>query len=352
MLFDVPVIPDDKYVSFLCGVGDRLASCHFSLYSPAVIDCRHKFEEHQLTRLIQGLAGLKKIKQYALLNAGLHLPSDYFAPEKLKAAVEVLRTLRKEGVLDGIIYSDQYYLSALAQTDPEMCSELEAVPSVNFQLDSFDKIVVVLEAVERTGCKPPGKLVLDRSLNRRPDRLADISARVRRDFPEIKLSLLANEGCLYHCPYKSVHDAHIALANLGVMPVETRRINQDFGCRRHLDREPWQLFKSPWIRPEDVHRYEDWVQVIKICGRTLGPEFLQNAVTAYLQGFYHGNLLDLTDTMEWLAEKLEVKGHELPPDFFDVLTSCGKKCNACQYCRQLLDRCTQKKDLVLRDLRG
>ena len=179
----------------------------------------------------------------------------------------------------------------------------------------------------------------------------------RRHLPRIKLALpgkplyVTNEGCLDRCPFKLTHDAQIAFANTGLIANQTHTANQELGCIRQLAAHPEELFKSPFIRPEDLHHYEGMVEVIKLCGRTLGPAFLQRVVRAYADRRHAGNLLDLMDTMEWLAKRLYVANEELPVDFLTRLRSCDKNCRACSYCRELLEKTATPLAFQLEDLR-
>jgi collagenase-like PrtC family protease len=120
---------------------------------------------------------------------------------------------------------------------------------------------------------------------------------------------------------------------------------------RELTAHPDELFKSPFIRPEDMEHYEGIVEVIKLCGRTIGPAFLQRVVHAYANRRYEGNLLDLMDTMEWLAKRLYVANEKLPADFFARLAGCDKNCRACSYCRELLNKTAVPLPLQLEDFR-
>ena len=49
---------------------------------------------------------------------------------------------------------------------------------------------------------------------------------LQEDVPGREARILANEGCLYHCPYKLTHDCHISMGNMG-QPLDTHRINQE-----------------------------------------------------------------------------------------------------------------------------
>ena len=78
---------------------------------------------------------------------------------------------------------------------------------------------------------------------------------------------------------------------------------------------------------------------LKLCGRTLGPDFLGRVVAAYAAGRYRGNLLALMDSLHWMVPLRHVENGCLPPDFLEVLSGCDGKCAACGYCPDLLERC-------------
>lgn len=352
LLLDVPFLPDPHYVEFLSECKSSLYSVHFSLFLDNIPDGRHRPEDStEFADLVAGLSRLPNPKKYGLLNSRFHHPHLYDDKKAMGIIIKALDTLLAGGTLHGITIVDFYLLQALSDFSPEVCSQLEAVPGVNFQLDSFAKVQSCLAAIANTAFKPPAKLNLDRALNRDLAALKTISQACRHDFPGLKLTLLANEGCLDHCPFKLTHDAQIAFANTGTMRNQTHSLNQELGCIRELTAHPAELFKSPFIRPEDLHHYEGGVEVIKLCGRTLGPAFLQRVVRGYANRRYKGNLLDLMDTMEWLAKRLHVANEELPGDFWNRLTSCDKNCCGCLFCRELLDRVARPLAFQLDDLR-
>ncbi len=351
LLLDVPV-PDPDYVEFLAEFQPSLYSVHFSLFLDNIPDGRHRSSTvPKFADLAAALTKLPGPKKYGLLNSRFHHPRLYSDKAALQKIIRALDTLLTATTLHGITIVDFYLLRALSDTSPETCSQLEAVPGVNCMLDSFAKVQACLAAIAETGFKPPTKLNLDRSLNRNLPELAAISQQCRRYFPGVKLTLLANEGCLDRCPFKLTHDAQIAFANTGLIANETHGANQELGCIRELTAHPAELFKSPFIRPEDLHHYEGMVEVIKLCGRTLGPAFLQRVVRGYAARQYAGNLLDLMDTMEWLAKRLHVANEELPADFLTRLAGCNKNCHACSYCRELLDKSATPLPFQLEDLR-
>jgi collagenase-like PrtC family protease len=248
------------------------------------------------------------------------------------------------GVVHGIVFTDPYYLQALSDAGPDVAARLEAVPSINHMLDSFDRVASLMDFIASTRFALPRTIILDRSLNRRMEALAELASRCRERFPGVKIELLANEGCLDHCPFKLTHDCHISLVNMGAI-LDTHAINRELGCMRTLQRSPALLFKSPFIRPEDVNVYEPIVDVLKICGRTLGSPFLTKVLNAYLNRGFAGNLIELMDAMEPAAQWLYVSNEDLPRDFHQRLSTCTRDCRSCTHCEELFRTCAWPREV-------
>lgn len=347
---NVPFLPEADYVQFLAGLGPRLHAVHFSLYDSALCDARVRMQTMRVETLADALGRLPGPRKYLLANGRFH-PSDiYQEAGGLPRLIRRLEILLDAGVLDGLIFADSYLLTALGDAAPAVATRLEAVPSVNFIIDGEEKLAVLLELVATAGFRPPGKISLDRALNRRPEALSALAESIRCRWPEVKIELLANEGCLSHCPFRSTHEALIAAVN-GGLAVDTHRLNRDLACFRILNREPYRILASPFIRPEEVAHYKGMAQMVKVCGRTLGVAFLMRVVGAYVSGRYEGNLFDLLDASHWMAERWKLPNGELPGDLLTRLSGCGQHCGACTTCEQIFGRHARLRPLGLRDLR-
>ena len=251
-------------------------------------------------------------------------------------------------MLDGLIFSDAYLLTALSDAAPDLAGHLEAVPSVNFCMDSIRKVESVLDLIRHSRFRMPGKIALDRSVNRDPAVLSGLSQAARHYYPEAKVELLVNEGCLSQCPFRRTHEALIACANAG-MSVDSLRLNRDLGCMRILSRSPHRILASPFIRPEDMRHYTDKVDIFKVCGRTVGKAFLMRAIDAYREEKYAGNLLDLLDASHWMAARWELRNEELPEDFIHRLAACDQHCQGCSTCREMFRRLARPRPFHLPD---
>ncbi|MFP7754125.1 hypothetical protein ACLG6S_05605 [Thermodesulfobacteriota bacterium B35] len=351
-VFDVPFLPEEEYVEFLVQCADELDSVHFAPAGHGGLDQRVRVGGAAADRSLVTLLGrLNGPSRYLLLNSRFCAPEILVSGDGLQELVRSMRELVERGLLDGIVYSDHYLLQRLADLAPDLAAVLEAVPSVNCMLDSFARIQGQLTWIRATGFRAPGRIVLDRSLNRDLDRLASVARQCRHRWPQMKIGLLANEGCLYHCPYKLSHDAYISLANLQGRD-RTFTLNQELGCLRILGERPHRILQSPFIRPEDLELYLCHVDTIKLCGRTLGASFLVRLLTAYIRRRYDGNLLDLLDAVHWLADRIHIDNSALSFDFASMLSGCDNRCGRCGFCLELFESISCLRPVSLDDRRA
>ncbi len=349
---NVPFLPEERYVDFLIECADDLDSVHFSLLQSRALDSRIQIDPTGAQEeIIRGLGRLQGPRKYLLLNSRFYTPKLLTDTRNIKPIIQTLEQFLSKGVIHGIVYCDHYLLQLLADEAPSIAAELEAVPSINTMLDSRGRIEAQLAYISETGFKMPGKIILDRSLNRDLDELAKIALQIHQYYPGMKIEVLANEGCLPYCPYKLSHDSYIALANMGGQD-PTHALNCDIGCVRLLDEHPYRLLQSPFIRPEDIDLYLYHVDTIKLCGRTLGPNFLMNAITAYRARRYDGNLLDLMDAMSWLTDRLYVDNKSLSFDFANMLSQCDNRCEHCGFCKELFESISHPLPLTIQNLKA
>ena len=99
------------------------------------------------------------------------------------------------------------------------------------------------------------------------------------------------------------------------------------------------LAKSNFIRPEDVYRYEELCDGMKLATRT---NFNPLAVaSAYLDGRWQGSLPDLTEPAHSeLFRPQIISGAKFPADYGKVRFDCDKRCESCSYCREVQKNAT------------
>ncbi|MCG8550627.1 MAG: hypothetical protein MI799_09530 [Desulfobacterales bacterium] len=348
MKLSVPFIPDEGYARFLTRHASSLSSIYFALPSGPITDARVRIAQGLVpeTRdLSTTLSSLKAIDKYILMNTRFMPPGVYANNTILSGILDDIARLDKKFGIKGIVLSDMYLLQALDQTEHDIVPCLELVPGINAMQDTPEKLFSFFELLGFSRFKKPTRIIPDRALNRNPEKLALLSKAVKTYDPDIRIELLANEGCIYQCPFKLSHDAHISLSNTGLARESTFRMNQNLGCQAYFNLSPHAFLKSPFIRPGDIHHYQGIADGIKLCGRTRGVRFLKTCIRAYVKRCFDGNLLDLMDTPEILARQWHIDNTRLGAQFFTTLTSCTKRCKPCKICSKIFSQASWKKEI-------
>ena len=135
------------------------------------------------------------------------------------------------------------------------------------------------------------------------DRITLSSIDANRNFPMLrkirgsvrcKLRLIANVGCMYNC---AIHMYHCALLSHSSQNFVANRFAVDYSyidCSYRRILEPVNLVRSDWIRPEDVHYYEEiGIDELKLVDRNMPTSAISLILDAYINRRYEGNLLDL-----------------------------------------------------------
>jgi hypothetical protein len=137
VLLNVPFIPDPQYAAFLTGFGRQIYAVHFSLNDPQLGDARIRLRSSDIETLITLLETITSPKKHLLANGRFHPTQSYDAAGVTHALRRPLESLLAAGVVDGLIFSDPYLLLSLSDAAPDLAARLEAVPSVNFAIDSL-----------------------------------------------------------------------------------------------------------------------------------------------------------------------------------------------------------------------
>lgn len=159
-----------------------------------------------------------------------------------------------------------------------------------------------------------------------------------------KLYLLANSGCLAYCSGQTFHD------NLVAHEAEIDETKNIEGWTPHVcwnlykDRRNWPaVLKSTWIRPEDLHHYDDLFPLVKLATRMHARPRV--VIDAYTRRRYHGNLLELFEPgfAPAFAPNI-IDNDKFPADWFDRSSGCRRECEACDYCGRTLGEVLTEMD--------
>jgi collagenase-like PrtC family protease len=167
-----------------------------------------------------------------------------------------------------------------------------------------------------------------------------------------ELTLLVNQGCLYACPYTHYHgniNAHASTTDSSVTGPMV--MNCLIKCTLQKLRNPAELLRSRWIRPEDIAIYENYgYELFKIAGREMSTERILRTVKAYADRTCSGNLLDIINgvtVLEGLPSKMVVPDLKSPvlrndmlEGFIDHFTAgkCPGECSSCSYCNSIAEK--------------
>ena len=150
------------------------------------------------------------------------------------------------------------------------------------------------------------------------------------------VGMQANSGCLRQCPFQTFHD------NLhGHGRIAQSKVGEAFGfsvfrCKTNYARGNYEDFlRATWIRPEDLPRYEAYVDVVKIATRR-HPDPVK-VLNAYATYSYDGNLADLMDPAHAFPKSFDNKAFDRSVLWPEVLgCASANDCRHCGKCTALL----------------
>jgi len=216
---------------------------------------------------------------------------------------------------------------AIAFTVKEYFPDIEVRASVNMRIGNIEAMSHVADLFD--------SFYLQRDYQRDIDYVNKVSGWCRENGKG--LLLLANSGCLRLCPGQIFHDNMVA-HDEEVDEMEKIDGFNPHVCRRlYKNKDKWDaILKSTWIRPEDIHHYENLVPMMKLATRMHSRP--RAVLEAYTSGHWRGNLLDLMEpafSNEFAPYIID--NQRFPENWFEKTSRCGRECGQCDYCRQVLD---------------
>ena len=143
------------------------------------------------------------------------------------------------------------------------------------------------------------ELTLDHAFNRNFDLLRTVMKTYKDS--DFAMRVIANNFCLKECPYRLTHGAFVGHSDPTAISMDFSLIN----CTYRKVTNPKAMLTAEWIRPEDVHYYEELAEEtgyknfsLKLVDRTRATPFIERVVKAYLAESYDGNLLDIINWPE------------------------------------------------------
>jgi collagenase-like PrtC family protease len=249
-----------------------------------------------------------------------------FTAEGQRWLVERLGWLADTGC-EGVVLSNPYLIAFAKKRFPQ----LRVAVSTAAAIDSVDKAAFF----ERQGAEV---LYLPEYINRDFPLLRQLRQRSR-----CQLVLLANVGCLLHCPIRQYHISVVSHSNEG-LEVGAYVDYPLMWCTHAKMGDPAQMVKAPWIRPEDAAVYEGLgIDVFKLAGREMDRAWIERAVRAFAARHYDGDLNDLVLGFDHLEPygplPVRIPNRALDGfiDYFHKKHDCRVGCRECRYCDEWAD---------------
>jgi collagenase-like PrtC family protease len=280
----LPAMLKDFPVTHVYGklADDVVGGCRPSFLLPQV--SRQQIADH--VALLHG----QGIKFSYLLNT-LSLANVQYTKEGYRQIRELLDWLTEIKV-DALTIAIPYLIRLVKEHYPHFFIKVSSVSRIN--------TVTRARQYEDMGVD---ELIIDEMLNRDFETLKAIN-----DSVKTPLEVIANPCCLWECAQQFEHVNHDGHASQSHSHNNYCYLQLPYViCSSQKLEDPVNILKARWIRPEDLHYYEEiGISRFKVVERFKTSGALTMAVKAYSDRSFDGNLIDLLT--------LPNKGSFLPPN--------------------------------------
>lgn len=115
----------------------------------------------------------------------------------------------------------------------------------------------------------------------------------------VKVHILAHDACLLDCHLQDCHHLMESHASQKDCQIPYYRYYTTH-CRHIFLSNPAEIIRSTFIRPEDIRQYIDiGINSFKLVDRNKPTDWIINAISAYAEEKYDGNLADLLSLFSW-----------------------------------------------------
>ncbi len=277
----------------------------------------------------QLLSDLKEIKSMGI-RTDLLLNGNCYGEDSMSERLflhisSVLDYLGEEGCMPEVITAASPAVAHIIRTYSE---EIDIRASVNMRIGSVKGMEYVKHLFD--------SFCVCRDVNRDLGRLAELKEWCDKNGK--KMYLLANSGCMRECSFQTFHDNMVA-HNEGILQRKNIKGFVPYACWSYL-RDPGQrvsVLQNTWIRPEDIHHYAPYTDMIKLATRM--HELPAMVISAYASGEYYGNLLDLFEPgFGPVFAPMILSNKRFPDDWFERTAQCSKQCEKCTYCQSVYEK--------------
>ena len=183
-------------------------------------------------------------------------------------------------------------------------------------------------------------IIVDRSLNRDLDTLKKMSDYAKQH--DIKITMLVNEGCIVDCKWKQWDDIIISQVKFMDKREITDDVHEKLGCISYFKNNPAEWLKTAFTFPNDLDKFGDMVDTIKIAGRGFPLDRWHRVIDAYQKGSGNIRFGEILSTSGDIAIATTPINQITDLGFNDLTknckTVCGTECNHCDKIYKQLTR--------------
>jgi collagenase-like PrtC family protease len=252
--------------------------------------------------------------------------AEWYSQETTTSTMNYLQKMYEEHGLTSVTIANPLYIRAVKERFPNIQISASVLSEIN--------CVQRAQHYVRAGADI---ISPDVNINRNLKLLKEI-----KEVAGVRLKLLVNEGCLYKCPFRMFHFNAMSHVSKSVDSVSDASFGDFFGaCTEVVTEDASEIFKSCWIRPEDMRKYGEITNYFKIVGRGQRKSMVIRTTKAYMQEQWEGDLLDI---LSGACRKFSYhhggyisnQGLEAS-SFFKTVTTCDRNCVKCSYCSSLAE---------------
>ena len=197
---------------------------------------------------------------------------------------------------------ENYKIDIITVANPNLLKLLKKhFPQLKYSISTISK-VDSLEKVLQYQELGANEITLDYNIYRNFDELQ----RIQKN-SNIMFQLIVNDGYLFNCPWATYHfqmEGHDSQATFN-NPLKYYSFCR-FNCKQRTAEDTTELIKGMWIRPEDLHYYEDiGFSKFKIIDRLKETKWLINVINAYTKKTYKNNLSDILCSFDTFEKNTE-----------------------------------------------
>ncbi len=233
-------------------------------------------DEYNLKKILTFLKSHGISFNYVMNSTVAPLPGQNIFLEEFIAFVTKLEQLG----IERVTITSPFLLSVLKKHFPKMKVEISVCNEISnlCQVKEFESIGADV-------------LILDRDINRNFALLESIINNTKKN-----LKLLCNSSCVFQCINVQYHANYSSF--LSNMYSLTKNTNDAPFCSSYCKLKKFsnlkEHIKSPWIRPEDIHTYNELgISLFKLDGRDSESNYMLEVIEAYLNQRFEGNFLHL-----------------------------------------------------------